>query len=409
MIFTRIKLDNFYSFKNSEVDLSFKRMPVDTTIPYEYLEGRDKFYFKRVCILSGANASGKTSFGRMLFEIQQFLIKKRFSFDLINAISQKNEPASFEVDFVTHNTLTMHRVYVSINVKGDINKLIYASTKIGKNDSCNKATKKLDEIIQQKTAPRGGRYLTASGKDILINIIKFNKLLFGNNGWYYTLSENSNDVFDLEQDKKYLKASILKCILKSFDPSIEDVSESFILNKKANKTEINGYQITFSNQDDVFIDINRHVTNKERLSRGTYDAIEVASLIAWIISDKQNEKRYKENNITSIPNSIYFLDEKMAFAHSELEQAIINTIITNLGRHSQFFYTTHNYDILELNLPVHSYLFTRKVDNVTEFIEPAETYKKNDRNLLNYVKNNMFQTLPDTYFIDNLPECSYDE
>ena len=92
----------------------------------------------------------------------------------------------------------------------------------------------------------------------------------------------------------------------------------------------------------------------------------------------------------------------MAFAHSELEQAIVNLIIDKLPNHSQFFYTTHNYDILDMSLPVHSYVFLKKDKAAAVFVHPEDTFNKNDRSLLNYVKNDIFSTLPDTSQIDDL-------
>ena len=92
----------------------------------------------------------------------------------------------------------------------------------------------------------------------------------------------------------------------------------------------------------------------------------------------------------------------MAYSHSELEQAIVNLIIQKMGRYSQFFYTTHNYDILDMNLPVHSYLFLKKNEDRAEFVQPEHQFSKNDRSLLNYVKNDIFDTVPDVSLLDGL-------
>ena len=92
----------------------------------------------------------------------------------------------------------------------------------------------------------------------------------------------------------------------------------------------------------------------------------------------------------------------MAYTHSNLEQHILNLIISKLSPCSQFFYTTHNYDILDMGLPVHSFLFMRKNGNYSNIIQPEKIFNKNDRNLSNYVKNDYFNTLPDTSKLDTL-------
>ena len=77
-------------------------------------------------------------------------------------------------------------------------------------------------------------------------------------------------------------------------------------------------------------------------------------------------------------------------------------MIESLPRNSQLFYTTHNYDILEMNLPSHSYTFLKK-DGYSEFIHPEKLgYNKNDRGLLSYVKNDVFGTRPNLDSIYNL-------
>ncbi|MDC4350455.1 hypothetical protein NQ627_17385, partial [Acinetobacter baumannii] len=68
-----------------------------------------------------------------------------------------------------------------------------------------------------------------------------------------------------------------------------------------------------------------------------------------------------------------------------------------------FFYTTHNYDILDMNLPIHSYLFIKRDSNHNSiFIKAEDNFNKNDRSIINYVKNDVLCTLPDTYLIDEL-------
>ncbi|MGK8253420.1 hypothetical protein [Moraxella lacunata] len=102
-------------------------------------------------------------------------------------------------------------------------------------------------------------------------------------------------------------------------------------------------------------------------------------------------------------SSIYFLDEKLSSSHSELEITILNLIIQKLNRYSQFFYTTHNYDVLDLNLPSHSFVFLHKEYGYCMAEQPEKLgFSKNDRTLKGYVRNNYFKTIPSTQFLDEL-------
>ncbi|HDU3529799.1 TPA: AAA family ATPase, partial [Klebsiella pneumoniae] len=105
------------------------------------------------------------------------------------------------------------------------------------------------------------------------------------------------------------------------------------------ESEIQGYSITFHNNDKVILDLEGEITNKERLSRGTYEAVKISHLLGSIIADQKSDIGYEEKG-----SGIYYLDEKMAFTHTELEKMIITLIISKLCRYGQFFYTTHNYD-----------------------------------------------------------------
>lgn len=77
MIFTRLRFINLYAFEDAELNLSYPRKPVNMPLDGEFLAGRPKFYYKKVCIITGGNASGKTSLGRILCGIQVFLRNQR--------------------------------------------------------------------------------------------------------------------------------------------------------------------------------------------------------------------------------------------------------------------------------------------------------------------------------------------
>lgn len=386
MIITYIKFDNIYSFKNSTLDLTFDRTLKDSPIDGEFIESRPNFKFKKVCIISGANACGKTSFGRALCSVQNFLQTRSLPDQLLESIKNKEKNASFIIEFATLDDLKLHRVYVSFNSKKLVS-LTYVNTKIGKQASGYITRKKLINIFNNKEAPRLSMYLSfdrSKDKDIVIITVthEFSKFDFTDSGWLYLVSENhfsSNPI-------SFTTPELMSSVLRTFDPNIKDV-EPIFSSSDEKEFQFDGYNIKFDNGDSVLVDKDGNVAKKRRLSRGTFEAISVTELIARVLNDDGE--------------NVYYLDEGMAHSHTEIEQSVLNLLIEKLNRYSQLFYTTHNYDILDLNLPVHNFVFFKK-DKHTVIILPEHSFKKNDRTLLNFVKNDVFNTLPDVGGIDSL-------
>jgi len=396
MAFTRLKIDNLFCFKNTELSLSFSRPPVNSSLEGEYLDGFEKFYFKKVCILSGANASGKTSLGRVLFSVQQFLNSGNLSTAHLS-ITDKSQPAYIEADFFQSHKGFLYRVGFLISGSGK-NPITLSGTNVAgvalrKNDSCSSATKRLDKVWGEgKTSLKGSSKYFSSyslSPDEFTDACTKEDFFFG---YHYALSENEESVHNIS----VLTTTALSAVLKTFDNTIKTVSE--LRSKDGDgESEVQGYSITFSNNDKVMLDLEGEITNKERLSRGTYEAVKISHLLASVISDQKEDIGFEDKG-----SGIYFLDEKMAFTHTELEKMILTLIISKLPRYGQFFYTTHNYDVLSLDLPAHSFTFSKKQNGATSFIDATDVYKKNDRNLLAYVKNDCFGTVPDVSLIEEI-------
>ncbi|OBX84255.1 ATP-binding protein [Faucicola atlantae] len=391
MLFTHLYIDNLFSFKHASFDLTYVRPVQSNTIPHEYLAGRPKFYVRKVCILSGANASGKTSLGTLLNFVQNFVVlQEKAVANFHEHIYHKDKPAQLVVEFATPKSHYLHRLQLDFLPKQNTIGFAYAQVAIGDNDSVSMVRKRLDKVWQQQTSSKTALYLTSDSDEKypvalsqLFEVLKKEVAC----GWLYVFSNNElSQNLEHTPNTSLIDINVLKAVLQTFDKSITDVLAS------RDDLGENGYSIKFGNHDTVLMDLQGKIANPERLSKGTYDAIMVAEFISRVIND------YKDSQL---PDT-YFLDEKMAFAHSELEQAIVNLIIEKLQPSSQFFYTTHNYDILEMNLPIHSYVFLKKDDEYSQFVQPETLFKKNDRKLLNYVKNDVFNTLPDTTAIDEL-------
>lgn len=401
MIFTRLKFSNLCSFSDAEVNLSYPRLLANSPLEGEHLNGRPKFYYRKVCIITGANATGKTTLGKLLWGVQNFIYAK-----ILHAkdfpINDNSKPASFEADFATDD-FKHHRIFVrfSHDKTGNyiINEIKYAVVTIGENDSCVKTTKKLERIfrniLKDKAFDFDAEYFySRASEDRNASIEEFKKYKF-NTGWYYLLSEAKETNDELSE----LNKDILELVLKTFDPSIKSVSElKETQEKDGKKSEIlSGYSIRFVNNDHVIVSTTGEVARCERLSRGTFDSVKLSLFISAIKSDYL-ECVENDNNT----GMIYFLDERMAYVHSELERAIITLIISILPHNGQFFYTTHNTDIFKLDLPIHSFIFLKKELDSSVFVDASMILKKNDRNLSRYVENDVFGVLPDLTLVEEL-------
>ena len=363
MAFTKIKIDNLFCFENSILDLSFSRSPVNSSLEGEYIEGFEKFYFKKVCVVSGANASGKTSLGRVMLSVVRLISNGVFNPDPLR-VTDKTKPAYIEADFFQVHLKSLFRVGIWLKASDEsvsVEKIAIASVELRKLDSCAKTTKRLDAV--------------------------WNTQKFELNG--------TSKYFSTDKISR-IKKSVLKSILKTFDNTVKSVS-GLIVKDEEGKEELQGYSLLFNNGDKVIIDMEGEITNKDRLSRGTYEAVKITHLLSGILEDKDEEAAM------NFPCSgLYFLDEKMAFTHTELEKMMVTLIISKLCRYGQFIYTTHNYDILSLDLPTHSFTFTKKVEGLTTFVEATAKHKKNDRNLFSLVKNDCFGTIPDVSLIEEM-------
>ena len=169
-------------------------------------------------------------------------------------------------------------------------------------------------------------------------------------------------------------------ILKSFDNSITKIEKV--------KNAENGYLIHFSHGKNILIQDGK-ASGGDILSSGTKEGLAIAYVITAM---KKSSDRP------------FYVDEKFSYAHTEIEKSIFSLMIDLVGKEDQLFFTTHNLDLLEMDLPTHSYVFFGKIDGQIKAIYPEDRVNKNDRNLKNYVLNDVFNTIPDVSSIEKLRE-----
>ena len=79
------------------------------------------------------------------------------------------------------------------------------------------------------------------------------------------------------------------------------------------------------------------------------------------------------------------------------QKAFLSVFIDLLGPDRQLFYTTHNSDILDMDLPKHSFAFMRRNElgeNKISCIYASAYLKKNTDSLKNAVENDLFSSAP---------------
>lgn len=349
MIVMNLEMDNLFGFENFKVNFSYPKKPVKSSIAHEYLETKPNFRYKKVNILMGANASGKTSIGKALKDIFNFISKNNTKLpdeDILN----RTKKAYFSIDFLTDDDY-LYRINCTFLPDKKISLDVFSS-KILKNDSYESCVERLKNIHENTEI----NYLM---KLFDIPILS----------WIFTFPKDETTSFLLMNDENILNTNILDCVLRTLDTSITEVTAS---------SEVQNSYIIRSKNGDIIIQ-NGRVADNNILSSGTKAGLDIAYLISSIY---KNSYRF------------YYCDEQFSFIQSDVEQAILSLMISLLKPNNQLFFTTHNLDILEMNLPIHSFMFLRKNETI-EVIHPEEKIKKNNVSLRNAVKNDVFDISPD--------------
>lgn len=81
MILMKLKLDNYMAFNDFQMSMTYAKKIVGNQMT-ECLKDHPNFRYKKLNILMGANASGKTSIGRMLLNILNFIARKNMPVSL---------------------------------------------------------------------------------------------------------------------------------------------------------------------------------------------------------------------------------------------------------------------------------------------------------------------------------------
>ena len=321
-----VRLDNIYAFRNFHLNLTYPKKIVGSCIEDEHLAERPNFRYKKVNIIMGANASGKTTLGHALMYIFNFLSKKSYE-KFTEIISDQGKEASFALD-IAFSSNCFYRINCKITpcTEGkytpDNFSLSVQKERIHTKDSYESCVKRIEET----------QYIPE--RDYLRELEKLEGL-----GWLFEYPEDNDCVLDLP-DKDDRFRLVLENILKALDPSIKAVD----ISQEVEKT----YIVRIPDNPVILQDGKKIDSNK--LSSGTKAGVKIALLVASLKEGK---------------HGFYYCDEKFPYIHSDIEKAILSLMIDCLKPNDQLFFTTHNTDILDMNLPKHTYSFLRKdIDNV---------------------------------------------
>lgn len=359
MIVLDLKLNNILGFTNFNINFSYPKKIINSIIENEHLLHRPNFRYKKVVLLMGANASGKTSLGKALSLIFKFISSGNTA--LLFEMVGSETAGSFTIDFVNEG-YTLHRLSAAIDPKNTNIELSYAHSFIDERDSYEKCVSKFSDSM------------------LLDTDVKALKRIFGdlNFRFAYPEIESTINLSNVEQET-LLKT--FKAVIGTLDPTLTDVSiskdlrDSFIIRRRTTEIII---------QDGKLL-------NKEILSSGTAEGVDIAIFLASIMSDT---------------NSFYYCDEHFSYIQSDIEKRIFGIMVDYLKDNEQLIFTTHNTDMLDLNLPKHSFAFLRKsvLDSEvqTSVIYASDILKRNTDSIRCAVENDIFGSIPNDSLLNIL-------
>lgn len=359
MIVMDIRIDNFLAFRNFHMNMSYPKKIVGSYVEEEFLKGRPNFRYKKVNIIMGANATGKTSFGRILMKIFNFMDTKQYE-KITDVICNTEKEATFSMDFITDGYI-LYRITVKIAPKSDEK---YKSTdidvdlkkvEINKKDSYESCSKRFNDTVKEK-------------RSFIEELEKIQGL-----SWRFEYPSETLEVYKAPTAniERYMK--ILENTLRVLDPAIKKVD-------KIDNVE-NAFVLRMENQNIIIQD--GKVIDTQMLSSGTKAGIAVADFIA---------------SIKNGDNGFYYCDEKFSYIQSDVEKAFLALMIECLQSNDQLFFTTHNTDIMDLPLPKHSFIFLKKdcedVEQPIKCVSASQFLKRSTDSVRNAMENDLFAAAP---------------
>ncbi|MBR1847097.1 MAG: AAA family ATPase [Bacilli bacterium] len=368
MAVLRLDLDNILCFNGFSTDFSYPKKLVNTSLEGEYFVRFPKIRYRKVNVIVGSNASGKTSLGRALLGIFRFLNEKEAN-NIYSLISSEEKRCSILMDCAFSNGL-FFRVEIKKEARNEELLVRLRSLQAEASDTYESLVAKLDD-----------------NKPFENYVKALDQFEFGGSKFSFPSIEDGFDLISCKYDEKDKKqfCDIYREVLTTMDSSIKDVYPS---------AEIpDSYVIVFRDKDAVAVTHKSKLSSIRRLSSGTKYAVNIAGVIYSI-------KKHK--------NGFYFVDEQFSYVNSDIEIACLTKMISLLDDGEQLFFTTHNTELLSLPLPNHAFNFIRKTqeggDDIITWTNAAAIEKRNNVNIKNLYDNDFFGVSPDVNKILNIAE-----
>lgn len=370
MIIMDLKIDNFMLFRNFHMNMSYPKKIVDSSIEGEFLAKRQNFRYKKVNILMGANATGKTSLGKIIMHVFNLIARGKTA-EILDSVANKNDVARITMDFVDYFE-RLNRIDIEVQPpKGDNKEpqllVCVRSVGIGIKDNYETCAQKIDLIPV---------ILSSEVDKELGKVVPL--------GWMFGYSDDENNGrVRCEENETY--PAILDYTLRALDPSIKSV-------EKLSEVK-NSYVVRMQNQDLIIQD--GEVIKENILSSGTKEGIRVAGVLSGICEECYH---------------FYYCDELFSYVHSDVEKAFLSVMISKLKGDQQLFFTTHNTDVLDMQLPKHTFSFLKKdmhADMPIKCVNASKYLKRNTDSLRHAVENDLFSIAPNLELIYEIENIKY--
>lgn len=386
MVILRVACDNFYMFKNFELDLTYNRKVNHPLSKDDELFEGSRIKVRKNLIVMGANAAGKTTFGKLLCLILNFIRGNNLDdqyFSLEKIQYEKSRDASFEIEFVVNSVAYLIKAsFRDYNLQQEQ----VFSQKVYPTYSIKKLRNKLRSNTPIETFDANDKQMNIGFKSFAFSVSKPSKFdeSVKRLGFWFMLSEpiSNATVYRSEVDVDFLDK-----ILPAIDNSVNSVKR---LQVEGDNTPTNSYQISFKNNETLTVLNGDLKTCGYRLSHGTFESIDFVFSLSVLRKGLA---------------SIFYIDERLSHMHPELEIYLARQAFLQKPKDAQLFFTTHDTELFDLNAPNASYMiFRRNNEGFNEAIFVSDKLSKNDRNLRSYYENDYFEVIPDYSVLDELFE-----
>ena len=359
MVILNLVLKKIYGFDDFTINFSYPKKIVNSFIEAEHLKDRERFRYKKAVILMGANATGKTSLGKALLRIFAYM-ENGMPSSLFEMVS--GESGYFCIDFVNEDYRLQRLCATICPAENDVEIQYYAAD-IDCMDSYEKCVSKLKDFTAQATKK-----------------ISSLKEMIGDIQYRFAYPEIEKQL-KLTVKNKDILLKTLRAVIGTLDPTLQDISYS---------KDLKDTFIIRRDNTEIIIQEGK-LLNREVLSSGTAEGIDIAMFLAAMIANE---------------GSFYYCDEHFSYIQSDIEKRIFGIMLDCIGENQQLIFTTHNTDMLDLNLPKHSYVFLRKCledgSYTVSAISASDVLKRNTDSLRRAVENDVFASLPQDSLLDEL-------